>query len=217
MEKVELWRTVVGSHVWKMNHPGSDTDHFACYAVDTRSLLRGEVVGGEVPGHGAHFSAGGPGGDDVQSHEVGKWVVECLKSNFNYIVGVFSPLVENDRLGYLHEFREICRRGIAKNLYPSLNGMVRHNLALYHRKGLDGGGMDKKLRACARSLMFGIEWMEGKGPKFEPAEGPINESLILAGLETFKHATEYSALPERPPNEDEYRMFLYNVRMNQLR
>lgn len=219
MNDLPLWRTIVGSHVWGMNHPGSDTDYFDCYAVDTRALLRGEVHGGEVPGHGAHFHAGGPGGEDVQNHEVGKWVVECLKSNFNYIVGVFSPLVVSDPFGLLggpDGFRSICNVGRAKNIYPSLNGMVRHNLALYRKHGLDGSNWDKKLAACLRALQFGIRWMNREPVRFLPPWGAVSETAVLDALDVFKATTDHSTLPERPINEDAYRDFLYRVRMARL-
>lgn len=211
MKTVELWRVIVGSHVWGMQHAESDTDYFTAYAVDTNSILRGEVAGG-----GAHFSEKVvPGGDDVQSHEVGKWVDMALKGNFNYVVGVFSPLVEADGFGYLKEFRDICRRGMARNVYPSIEGMARGNLVKYRKSGIEGVEWEKKLNGCARSVMFGISWMKGEGPRFNPVRG-ANETMVLDLLEEFKRAKDVSPLPESPPNEEEYRRFLFKVRVGML-
>ncbi len=213
MNTVELWRVKVGSHCWNMQHAGSDNDYFACYAVDTNSILRGEVTGG-----GAHFSEKVvPGGDDVQSHEVGKWVEMARKGNFNYMVGVFSPIVVSDTFGYLAEFREICRRGIAKNVYHSIDGMARGNLMKYQKESVeDPVQWQKRVNACARSLFFGITWMLNGEPKFLPTKG-VTEKQAYDLLDEFKLAYEASKLPETPPNELEYRDFLFKVRMARLK
>jgi hypothetical protein len=211
MVELELWNVIVGSHVWGMNHAGSDTDYFSCYAVDTKSILRGEVVGGE-----AEFSSKVvPGGDDIQRHEVQKWVDMCLKSNMNYMVAVNSPIVQSDSFGYLRRFREICEKGRAKNIFGSIDGMARGNLIKYRKAGLDGLEWQKKLNACARSVMFGITWLLNGEAKFVPVQG-ATETQVFDLLEELAHAKEKSRLPETPPNVEEYRDFLFEVRTASL-
>ena len=211
MNTKELWLVIVGSHVWQMNHAQSDTDYFACYAVDTNSLLRGEVAGG-----GAHFSEKVvPGGIDVQNHEVGKWVEMCLKGNFNYMVGVFSPLVRADPDGYLKEFREICRRGMAKNIYPSIEGMARGNMKKYAVESVTNPvSWQKRMNGVARSLVFGAMWMHGE-VKFTPVKD-VTEQQVNGLFYELELARNVSTLPETPPNEEEYRQFLFKVRMARL-
>lgn len=206
METVELWRTIVGSHVWGMNHAKSDTDYFSCFAVPTKAILAAKMVAGE-----AHFSEKVvPGGDDVQSHEIEKWVVMALKGNFNYMVGIHSPLVVSDSFGYLAEFKGICKRGMAKNVYSSIDGMARGNLKKYAQAGLDGSEFQKKLNGIARSLVFGCRWMGGH-IEFTPVQN-ATEKGVEGLLEAFAMARNLSKLPETPANEEEYRDFLLKVR-----
>ncbi len=40
-EKHVLFRTVIGSHMWRMQHPGSDLDYFVGFAYPTEIFLRG--------------------------------------------------------------------------------------------------------------------------------------------------------------------------------
>lgn len=208
MKVTHLWRTTVGSHIWKMNHPGSDLDYFDCFAVSTRDILDGSIQPGT-----AHFKSSEL--EDVQNHEVGKWVQELLKSNMNYIIGVHSPLVVDDQFGLLEALRDIARRNMAKNLAPSLNGMVTHNVNLYERRFTEESEWErlKRLKCCARHLKFGIAWMDGR-IEFEPVEDPSLQD-VRALQKEFTEAVAASKLPEKPL-EQAYRNLLFDIRIREL-
>ena len=86
-------KTTVGSHVWNMNHKGSDIDLFQIYVEPTRDILDGTAK------KRSYFKQIGEKDDAI--HEVEKVVTLLLAGNINFIIGVLSPLVQTT----LDEFR----------------------------------------------------------------------------------------------------------------
>ncbi len=84
----ELFVTNVGSHMWQMNHPGSDVDLFVAVLAPTKSILRGEF------NDQSKVEYSGP--TDKQYHELGRIVDQVLRNNWNYLSGVMSPIVVKD-------------------------------------------------------------------------------------------------------------------------
>jgi len=81
-----LFSTLVGSHVWRMNHAESDIDLFVCYVAPSTDFLIGKTH------NKSHCS--NIGGVDRSSSEIGKIVNQLLKNNINYLIYVLSPRVE---------------------------------------------------------------------------------------------------------------------------
>src|SRR5437773_12079049 len=81
----ELFVTNVGSHMWQMNHPGSDVDLFVAVLAPTKSILRGEFNDQSQAEYSAPL--------DRQYHALGRIVAQLLRTNWNYLSGVMSPIV----------------------------------------------------------------------------------------------------------------------------
>ena len=105
-----LFETVVGSHAWNMNKPTSDIDIFQIYQVPTKDILSG------ILRQNSHFTKGED--KDESRHEIGVVIEQLLKGNFNFVVGICSPIVNEDKYGYLKELREITIR----NVHPDRKG-----------------------------------------------------------------------------------------------
>lgn len=58
-----LWQTEVGSKMWRMERPDSDTDIFEAYVVPTRDILRG------IARQNSHFNQ--KDNVDTARHEIG--------------------------------------------------------------------------------------------------------------------------------------------------
>ena len=200
----DIFTTKIGSHIWKMNRPDSDEDIFKVYAVSTVELLKGT----------ANIRSKFKPSDerDVAIHEVGKVVEQVIKGNFNFLIGVMSPIVilTSD----IHtELKDIVKRNVAKNCYHSIRGMCLHN---YH-KFIDNSvkGNEKKCNVILRSLLFGKTLLETGEFKFKPiVNGTIKD--IDVAFQDIEEAYTNSKLPEIP-NETTYRDWLYKVRSNILK
>ncbi len=210
---IVLWETNVGSHAWKMNHPGSDLDLFRCYVASSRDILSGAVAPG-----GTHFNHGEE--VDVQSHEIGAWVEQLLKMNLNYLIGLFSPIVLKERPNwpgptYLEELREIVRANLSRQAYFSIHGMIVKN----KRKYLDGQAdpPQKKINQGCRAAVMGIRLLSRGEIAFKPfTNGTVTilEGLLLC----LDQAYAESALPVAFPVEGvkAVRDWLFRIRLAEL-
>jgi predicted nucleotidyltransferase len=150
-----------------MNHAGSDVDLFQCYVAPTRDILRGENRGG-----GCHFTqdkAKDPP-EDLQNHEIGKWIDMLIKGNVNYYWGVFSPLVQEARIApsgmfepdrtFLSYLRGIVRGQPTKAIYHSTKGLAMSNMkdVQTDERWHDPRWRRKKLNIIYRTVKFADGW-----------------------------------------------------------
>ncbi len=220
-----LFKTVVGSHAWNMQRPDSDIDTFEGFIYPSKDILLGIQGKDSLVTHGEV--------NDESSHEIGVVIEQLLKGNFNFVVGVCSPVVEEDKYGYLAELRDIVKRNLAKNIYHSTMGLAYHNYKKYiigneYRTVLLNGGeitnipkkiltsfeIQKKTNQVVRSLMFG-HWIlkENKINYFKIADQEPSE--IQYWMNRLDEAYKLSELPESP-DPKEFRDFLYKLRIDEL-
>ena len=211
-----LWKTDVGSWMWKMNRPDSDHDYYVCYEFDSRSFLLGNTHDG---GHQTHSET-----EDKSSFEIGMIVRQLLKGNANHVWGVLSPMIsttseEHSRL------RSLVESHPAKNCYNSIKGMSLHNLHDYFDSVTSKQKVQtmmqedkylywKKLNTIARGLEFGIRILEGKGYQFLPTNY-TQRSDIDKLLQDFEITYQNSSLPEEPDPEP-FETFLLELRLKNL-
>jgi len=225
-----LFKTVVGSHAWNMQRPDSDIDIFEGYIVPTKDILSG------ILRQNSHFTAGEA--KDESRHEIGVIIEQLLKGNFNFMVGVCSPITEEDKYGYLAELRDIVKRNLAKNIYHSTMGLAYHNYKKYilnnesriaeydnvngklhlkesaPKKILTPFEIQKKTNQVVRSLMFGHSILkEGKINYYQITDQETSE--IQYWMNRLDEAYKLSELPEKP-DPTEFRSFLYRLRMDEL-
>lgn len=208
-----VFRTMVGSHMWGMQHEGSDIDEFVCYAGSTKDLLSGRL---SAPPDFSHEGA------DVSAHEAEKVVEQLLKGNVNFIWGVMSPIVvESDSIrGVMRavgeeyssrheELKAIVRRNLSKNCYDSIHGLAVNNFKKYVESGKDTS--EKRCNTIVRSVMFGVRILRGEGIMFAPVSGSTPER-IKEVIGILDQAYKESRLPDKP-KEEELRDWLYRVRL----
>lgn len=206
-----LFKTVVGSHAWNMQRPDSDVDKFEGYIVPTKDILSG------ILRQNSHFSSGK--NRDESRHEIGVIIEQLLKGNFNFVVGVCSPIVNEDKYGYLKELRDIVERNLSKNIYHSTRGLAIHNYNKYfvnnvNDKTITEEELQKKTNLIVRSLMFGNLILSSSTINFVEIRNQTTEDIVR-WKELIDESYEKSKLPETP-DPREFREFLYKIRMVEL-
>lgn len=208
---MELFETNIGSHAWQMNRPDSDIDLFSAYIIPTRDLLSGRNHG-----YGSHCSgSSGAGEEDRVSHEIGKVVNMLIKGNINFLVGVLSPIVIHDHNNWLECLRSIVEvYGQTKACTHSIRGLAVHNYRKY-KDITDDKVLTKTCNTINRTLLLGVNLLNGNGFKFQPIWNQTPEDVINM-LDEFDKAVLNSKLPEATDPEP-FREYLYNVRLAELK
>jgi len=195
-----VFKTVVGSHMWGMNHKDSDIDYFICYSVPTRDILSG--VANIKSSHTKHGIA------DYAKHEVGIVVNQLLKGNVNFLWGVMSPVVEKSSKWH-RELKRIVKKNVSKNCYNSIYGLAVHNYKKYIESGRDVS--EKRCNIIARTIEFGINLLSSRKIVFRPVHSATPE-MIENMLDCLYGALLDSSLPDKP-NEKPFREWLLNYRL----
>ena len=116
-----LFTTEIGSTIWQMRHPKSDTDLFRVYVASTEEILKG------TPNTKSKFTQ--EDNTDIALHEIGKVVEQLLKGNFNFLVGVMSPLtvsvIRQPLKRFYLKLEDIVKENVSKNWYHSIHGLAR--------------------------------------------------------------------------------------------
>lgn len=206
-----LFKTIVGSHAWNMQREDSDVDLFNVYITSSRDILSGTSI------QKSYFSAGNF--EDKNCHEIGVVIEQLLKGNFNFVVGVCSPIIEEDKYGYLSELRDIVKRNFAKNIYHSTMGLATHNWRKYFVNNLKDGTiteekLQKKRNQIVRSLILGCDILYLNNMRFMKIrdQRDVDVQFWMKEIKTFY---EESKLPESP-DPKEFRDFLYKLRIDEL-
>ncbi len=108
-------------------------------------------------------------------------------------------------------------QNLAKNCYPSIHGLAKHNLQLWFYREKDRGTPlnFKKLNTIARTLQFGISILQGLGAQFKSTNYQSVQD-VEALLGTLDTAYNKSKLPEKP-NPVPFKEFLFRSRITTLR
>jgi len=201
-----LWSTVVGSHMWKMNHPGSDLDIFTCHIVPTKAILMGANVSHSIETKANDI--------DMTSHEIGKVVYMIAQGNVNYIWGLTSPeIIKEDDTPWRQKLADIFRRNMSKNCFHSIHGLAIHNYKDYVDKPkiID----QKRLRIIYRTIDFGLKILNSHKIIYEPIDIDITPKMLTMMIVDLEDAYDKSDLPDRPDGRD-YDRFLYEIRICEL-
>ena len=143
----ELFTTIVGSHMWKMNTPFSDIDRATVYMMGSKDFLLGKkIIGKQIFDEESNI--------DTTFYELNHVIHYLLKGNVNFIWAVMSPIVVNDHQSSLKELKGIVGSNVAKNCFHSINGLAKHNI--YHYIEKKDNPSYKKINVIGRTLQFGI-------------------------------------------------------------
>ena len=198
-----IGRTMIGSHIWKMNHKDSDKDYFEIYSEDIYDILS------HVAKYKSTFKQSN--GIDVHSHEVSHVVNQVLKGNINFVIGVLSPIIVV-RTDEFISLRDLVRRTISKNIYHSIHGMTTGNYIKYIQKA--DTYTEHKCNQILRAIEFGIKVLQKGKLEFKPyTNGSPDE--ILEKLSELEYSYLVSPLKESPP-ENSLRTWLLFHRIGQL-
>lgn len=203
MDRVTIFETVVGSHIWSMATQDSDTDIFRAYAEPTTAILKGTAT------KKSKFIR--ENGKDVSVHEVEKVVEQLLKGNMNFLIGVLSPIVMFDS-GYLRELRRITLHNLSKNCFYSIYGMAKANYKKYIECGIDTS--ERRCNKICRVLVWGINILRYGKVEFKPFHGGTPRK-ILELMDELQRAYNESTLPEKP-DERPFREWLLKLRLDLL-
>ena len=200
----ELFVTNVGSHMWQMNHPGSDVDLFVAVLAPTKSILRGEF------NDQSKVEYSGP--TDKQYHELGRIVDQVLRNNWNYLSGVMSPIVVKDWTR-LPELRRLVAVNYSKRAYHSIKGLAEHNYQKYIINERDDSV--KRCNTIGRTIIMGSKLLREGVIEYRPISGTSPKD-IPKFIDELDSALKQSTLPDDPEHENELREFLYDVRVSSL-
>jgi len=205
---IELWKTQIGSHLWKMNHEGSDNDYFTVHIVPSEDILNGSIT--KLSSKVMKIE-----GDDFVSHEVGKVVDEIIKGNVNFLTGIMSNIIVYDRSCYLYELRDLIKEyGQTKACVHSIKGIAMGNYTRYVLGNENNPTINKRCGIINRSLLFSINLLSGEGFKFVPVINTTPDDVCYM-FEVFERAIETSNLFENTPPKP-FRDWLYNLRLDEL-
>ena len=201
-----IFETMIGSHMWKMNHAGSDEDYFRCYVMDSdRQLLGIRPKNKQTQMDGV----------DAVTVEIGQVIEQLKKGNINYVWNVTSPIVKFEYDDWLTELREITIANLSKLTHHSIRGLATHNIKHFLERKKYEVNYYKKLNIIGRTIMFGIYLLEGKGVHYLPTAFN-NISSIYTILDKLTDSLKTSNLPDKP-NPDPFNDYLIRIRKWKLR
>jgi predicted nucleotidyltransferase len=206
-EKV-LFKTLIGSTMWGMDHPGSDRDVVAVYQQSTESILSGyRLETGKV----REILVEDGIETDYQYTEIGYLINLILKGNINAIWAVTSPVVVQDS-NILYLLRDITVNNLSKRIYASIKGtaigQMNDEFKLPHL-------VDKKFRISLRTLNQGITLFETGKLEYQAVGQHITRDEVNTAFKEFAGAYTHTKLPEAP-EEGQFRDFLYAIRVAEL-
>lgn len=199
---MNIFTTVVGSHMWGMEHERSDVDIYTCYVDDIHNLLSGRKLPDTKFKQYMNF--------DVTSIELSNLIGGLIKSNPNYVYAVMTPIVISTS-GFHAQLKDIVIDTISLDMYNPIRGLAIHNYKKYIENGLDIS--QKRLKTIARTIKFGCNLFDNGEICFEPYTKDVTVDDILKMLDELEiaYTKNYGQLPEHT-DEEPYRYWLEKVR-----
>jgi predicted nucleotidyltransferase len=213
MRRKVLLKAEVGSGMWGMKHPGSDTDLFVVYKVPTSEILSGAVNPGVGRGHSSQDKVAQV---DSAAFELQHVINELLKGNINFIWGITSQMVETETIDMVW-LRSIVLKTAAKSISHSARGLAASCIRdVDTGKTTEKRQVVKKYRQAIRTLRFASNWLMGRGAVFQsvPEEEATRQEYAIS-LWAFEYSLQYSRLPEKV-DASEFRELLLFVRLSDL-
>ena len=200
-----LFKTSVGSHMWKQNHPGSDIDLFVAFQAPSREILVGHAdMRSRHDKDETH---------DDAVHEIGHVVDEVLKGNVNFLWGVFSPIVVEDPHGHLAALRPLALKNMSRQCYNSIHGLAYSNYKKYIESGKDAS--PKRCNTIARTIGMGVTLLLTGKIVFNAVRDAKPED-ILDLTRHLDEAKDESILPDKPQHAQELYDWLLQLRLKDL-
>jgi len=219
MDKV-LWIVITGSHMWGMNHEGSDLDVRELYQADSKEFL----IGKHKKYEGGKPWKSPDGKVDGVRYEIGHFIKQLIKGNCNYIWALMSPLVckgEEDNYDYvslypleLLKLREIFMNNLSKACYHSTRGLAISNYKELNEMDKYSKKWHKKKQLIIRTLQFSINLIKYKKVMFNTSTS-YNIGDIDYFLQKLDMVYLQSDLPEKP-NEKPFLDYLLKLRLGNL-
>ena len=208
MDENVLFVTIVGSHVWNMNTPESDTDYMIVFQQPTYDILSGRALEMNRPQKKYVDTEN----RDLQYMEIGHLVNLLIKGNVNAIWAVTTPIITQDS-PVLRDLRDITIKNLSRMSYASIRGMA---ISQYNdNEKRPKMPSNKAYKTCLRTLNFGVTLFDTGKIVFAPVTHVVGQTEILERFDDLSDAYERTTLPERP-NEQEFRNFLYDLRVWEL-
>lgn len=205
--KTALFETIIGSHIWQMNHDKSDIDLFRCYQLSSKEILLGET-----PKNTFDQSVKGL---DIQESEISTVINELKHNNLNYLLAVHSPIVLFDNFNILKRLKAISSSCLSKEAYNSIHGLALSNYKKYIESGIDTS--ESRCNKVARTLLFGMTLLDKGRIEFKPSYGNTPET-VKALISELDNAKEDSNLSEKcsPEQAQKFEQLLEELRILDL-
>lgn len=202
-----LFSTVVGSHMWRMNHEKSDIDVATLYCMNPKGFLRDRTA--------KNYQTKSDDLDEAV-YEVSNAIVQLKKMNVNYIWLVTSPIVVAEKSHWLQRLRQIVIENPSKQIYYSVRGLARNNIKDHIEKGDPRSDKyKKKLNTIGRTLKFGIHYLIYNKFVYEKVDIKSADELDELVLKLNRVYAE-SSLPVHPDPEP-FDQYLQDVRSDSFR
>ena len=199
-----LFKTITGSHAWKMETQESDIDETQVFITSTKNILSG--IG--IP-KTKKFTLGIT---DKTQIEIGFVIESLIKNNINAIIMVASPNPIYELKHYRKELIWILKNNISKNCFNSIHGLGNRNYKEYIQTGKDAS--QKRINTTCRSLQLGITLLDTGKIKFKPFHNGTPEDIENLLKEIHTSFIE-SPLPEKS-DEAPFREYLFRLRKKEL-
>jgi predicted nucleotidyltransferase len=206
--EILLFKTEVGSGMWGMKKPESDTDVIEVYLQPTKDILSG--IGTKTKAQNHTYK----GNDiiDTQYFELGHLVNLLIKGNINAIWAVTSPVVIMNSVER-QELARLVLMNLTKASYASINGMSVSQFNDNEKR--PNMPKNKAYKTCLRTLLFGINLFNTGTLKYLPVTHTVTKDEISAAFNRLKESYESTKLINNP-DDILYRDFLYTTRMKYL-
>jgi predicted nucleotidyltransferase len=195
MEKIILFKTIVGSRLWKMEKPDSDYDYFVGYMIPTKDYLTGKRAINKQEINEK---------EDVSSHEIGTIIDGLLAGNINFFVGVLG--IEVEAKEQFHELQILIKKNRAKNIYNSIHGIATNN----YKKYIQGkeNPDEKRVKNILKMLELGINYFDTGNFVFEKQRyfdiwsAKDLAKLIDTKVKELEERYKFSFYPESLPKKE---------------
>ena len=200
-----LFISGVGSHMWKMEYPGSDIDRVIVYRAPTRWLLDGTGISKTIAQR--KYFVGEQEFDD-QGMEIGHLVNLLIKCNVNALWTSTSPIVF-DGVDVRKDLCCITKKNLSREVHDSCLGMAtsQYKDAMKEEGNLD---ITKKMATAKRTLQFGIRILKLGLIDYVPITRATRTDIENSMYE-LDRAYEESTLPDKADPKP-FRNWLYRLR-----
>ncbi|HWQ21048.1 MAG TPA: hypothetical protein VN455_14810 [Methanotrichaceae archaeon] len=108
--------------------------------------------------------------------------------------------------------RAVVQNNLSRATYCSLQGIAKSHISVAHQRPSCAA---KSLRTAMRTIAFGLKMLNNRRLAFFPAWQDVTPEEVQMAMSELDEAYMKSRLPDSP-DEEPFRDFLYNLRMQDL-